>query len=105
MKFCNECLNVCILKEDTIKKELFYICNDCDIKIKCDTYLIYDKIYNDKKEIVENINKKYLKNDPTYPIINIDCPKCNHIENIFYKDENMNIHYVCRNDNCNHNWK
>lgn len=103
MKFCEKCHNLYTLFENKDLKKIFYRCIDCNIKKEYTNKLLYDKIYDKKKEVQENVNKKYLKYDPSYPSINNDCPKCNNIENIYYKNNNMNIINFCKK--CNYEWK
>jgi len=103
MKFCETCNNLYSLVEDKEQLKIFYECDECDIKIECNTSLLYDKNYSRKKEVQENIQKDLLKYDPTYPQINNDCPKCKNIENIYYKDSNMHMINICKK--CTHTWK
>lgn len=102
MKFCDECMNMCVLSEDKEQLKLYYYCNECNIKKECRENILYDKKYMKKKEVKEELNKEYIEKDNTYPRINIDCPKCNNIENMYYKNSNMNVYYVC--SKCKYTW-
>lgn len=96
MEFCNNCKNYLSFKEDLIdnKRNLYYYCNKCDYKKKCNINKITFKNYKIKQKLSSDIYlNKYKVNDKTLPKKVSKCKKCNKINNNPYELKYINNLY------------
>ena len=81
---------------------IFNYCKFCDYQKERTEYCILKKIYK-KSESRPYINHKYINDDPTYPHLDIKCPKCKKEGRYaYYQCTNLSIIVVC--SHCNHDW-
>ena len=104
MEFCQNCNNYLYIKEDPEQKKIISYCKSCDYQKERTEYCILKKIYK-KSESRPYINHKYTNDDPTYPCIDIKCPKCKKEGHYaYYQCTNLSIIVVCSHADCNHDW-
>ena len=98
MEFCEKCGSVIAVQEDKIA------CAACGHKAKKKPKIEATEKLG-KKEGVVVINEEVS----TYPIVQIDCPKCGHKKAYFWTtqtragDESETKFYKCTK--CNHTWR
>jgi transcription factor S len=99
MEFCEKCGGI-IKIENNIA-----FCAGCRHKFKKKPKIEAREIIN-KKELIEVIDEEA---DNTYPLVQIDCPKCGHKKAFFWTsqtraaDEPETKFYKC--EKCKHTWR
>lgn len=106
MFFCSNCNNYMKIIEKDIDniRNIYYICQNCDIKENVNDYMIFNKSYQNKiNDDKWDINKKYSLYDKTLPRKYSKCPECKkYNENIYYQNKNLRIKIIC--NNCMFSW-
>ncbi|MEI6850221.1 MAG: transcription factor S [archaeon] len=99
MEFCEKCGGMIVVQDDKAA------CASCGHKLKKKP-----KIESSEK-IAKRENVAVIKegSDNTYPIIDMECPKCGHKKSYFWTtqtragDESETKFYKCAK--CNHSWR
>ena len=99
MEFCEKCGGIIKIENNLA------FCASCGHKIKKRPKIEAHEIIN-KKENIEIIDEEA---DNTYPLVQIDCPKCRHKKAYFWtsqtrsSDEPETKFYKC--EKCRHTWR
>eukprot|EP00920_Eleutheroschizon_duboscqi_P026290 GHVT01064852.1.p1 GENE.GHVT01064852.1~~GHVT01064852.1.p1 ORF type:complete len:259 (-),score=76.66 GHVT01064852.1:798-1574(-) len=113
MSFCPECNNLLYPKEERTRKELMFLCRQCDHvsfadPAHPDAYCVDRINYNftSKEDIVVSPD---LAKDPTLGrTYQRHCAKCGHQEAVFFQlperiaDDAMTLVFVCSREGCGH---
>ena len=108
IRFCEECGNMLIPKEDEQKHKLYYRCELCEtIGDEKENSKENNIVYRNEVKLGQTevkINNSII-NDPTYArTLDLKCPKCGYKEAICFQNPNINdagmkFIYVCCNKN------
>ncbi|KFG61958.1 DNA-directed RNA polymerase subunit, partial [Toxoplasma gondii RUB] len=111
MMFCPECNNMLYPREDKEKRQLQFLCRQCD-------YSRYPKKTDTAQHIVERTNFNFkskedivissdLSKDPTLGrVFDWRCPRCRGVGGVFYQlpervaEDAMTLVYVCTQPGC-----
>ncbi|KAK8864606.1 hypothetical protein IAR55_001856 [Kwoniella newhampshirensis] len=107
LKFCGECNNLLYPKSDNNAKVLLYQCRNCNYAENATSEPgMAPCVYKNDLLTVAREQKgqtKDLETDPTLQRSDIECPRCQNHEAVFYQDQarrittNMTLFYYCVN--------
>lgn len=102
MEFCDNCYNYLSIREERKEDnfDLVYKCENCNFSKKCESNVIFTKIYKQEELNINDIYlNKYHKTDKTLPSKLTTCVKCNETNNnkyeVKYCNNSFNIIIYC----------
>ncbi|KDE03774.1 DNA-directed RNA polymerase II subunit RPB9 [Microbotryum lychnidis-dioicae p1A1 Lamole] len=102
ISFCGECNNLLYPKEDKVSHVLMYACRNCHYKEETTNPCVYKHDLLVVSKETAGVTQD-LQTDPTLPRSNIECPRCQHKEAVFFQgqakrtDTKMTLFFVCTN--------
>ncbi|KAJ8322935.1 hypothetical protein BDV3_006786 [Batrachochytrium dendrobatidis] len=107
VRFCSECFNMLYPKEDRRERKLLFACRNCTHVEEADNTCVYSHTIS-HIPLEQTLVVIDLKSDPTFPRSKTECPKCSHMEAVFFQsrskgaDATMKLFFACCE--CNHRW-
>ncbi|XP_037927750.1 DNA-directed RNA polymerase II subunit RPB9-like [Teleopsis dalmanni] len=107
LKFCPECHNTLLAREDDERHVLMYICRLCEFEKVAESNCVFINIIKKSVEELTYVNPKILS-DPSLPRSDEHpCPKCKYPETTYFPTTDRGdtrMFYVCLNLECNFKW-
>lgn len=95
MEFCIDCHNILVIKININKQDTpSHYCEICDKYFDLNSPVLDSKKYTSGD--THNSNLISVLFDNTYPMVSIKCKKCDNDKIAYYKNENMQNIYLCR---------